>query len=46
VADAEDLIAYRSVKLRVPVAFEGEKLKHNVYRITGHEVEESREVEV
>ena len=45
-ADAEDLIAHRSVKLRVPVAIEGEKLEHNVYPIKGHEVEESRGVEV
>jgi hypothetical protein len=39
VADGKDLIAHRSVKLRVPVAFEGEKVKHNVYPVTSHEVE-------
>jgi hypothetical protein len=46
VADVEDLTAYTLVKLRVSVPFEGEKLKHNVYRIKGHEVEESRGGEV
>jgi hypothetical protein len=46
VADAGDLIAHRSVKLSVPVAFEGEEVNHNVYPITSHEVEESRGVEV
>jgi hypothetical protein len=46
VAEAEDLIAHRSVKLRVPVAFEDEKIKQNIYPITSHEIEDSRGAEV
>jgi len=46
VADAEDLIAHRSAKLRVLATFESEKVKHNVYPKTCYEVEESRGVEV
>jgi hypothetical protein len=46
VADAEDSVAHRSVKLLVPVAFEGEKVKHNVYPVTSHEIEDSMGVEI